>query len=419
MATPNAHAVVTASGFERWSHCTAAPQYEEQFPNGTSIYAEEGTLAHSVCELYGRERFTVMTTRKFNAELKKLQASELWQDEMVKTAETYVNYLAEKANTYDAMPHIAFEVRVDLSDYIPDGFGTCDCIMIGGDTLRITDYKHGKGVPVSSIGNGQMRLYALGALKYYAPIYGDQIKRVCTAIVQPRISDDVTEEYLTVEELKEWGANEAKPKAQLAYLGMGTFDPGEWCRFCKGKAQCRARAEYYAGFSQFIGADIEGRMSEADIIARERADGYGAELPPILSDADISELLVKAAGLSAWYADLQDYATQTILTGGEIPGYKLVEGRKVRQFRDADHAIEIMKSAGYDEALLFDRKPKTLAQLEKLTGKKEFSGLMEGEIVWSAGKPTLVPESDKREAFRPTGPNEFAGVPNAGSDHSD
>lgn len=406
MATPREHAVVTASGYERWSHCTAAPRYEEQFPNGTSVYAEEGTLAHAVCELMGRKKFTPMSTRKYNADLKKLQEKELWDDEMLKTAEFYVNHLAEKANTFPAMPHVAFEVRVDLTDYIPDGFGTCDCIMIGGDTLRITDYKHGKGVPVSSIGNGQMRLYALGALKRYAPVYGDQIKRVVTSIVQPRVTEDVVEEEITVEALIEWGLMDAKPKAQLAYTGMGNFEPGEWCRFCKGKAQCRARAELNAGFEQY-----------ANMIPQNATPKQGQN--PCLSDAEIADLLVRASGLCAWYADLESYATQTILTGGEIPGFKVVEGRKVRQFRDADHAIEIMQNAGYDEAMLYDRKQKTLAQIEKLTGKKEFAALMDGEIVWSVGKPTLVPESDKREAYTPTGPNEFAGVTDDGSSYSD
>lgn len=410
MATPRAHAVITASGYERWSHCTAAPRYEEQFPDGeTTVYAAEGTLAHEVCELYGRKKFTVMSTRKFNSDLKKLKENELWQDEMTKTAEVYVDFLTEKANEYKDIPHVSFEVRVDLSDYIPDGFGTCDCIMIGGDTLRITDYKHGKGVPVSSIENGQMRLYALGALKMFFPIYGDTIKRVCTAIVQPRITEDVTEEWLTVDELKAWG-EEIKPKAQAAYFGMGTFCAGEWCRFCKGKAECRARAEYYAGFSQFVGADIEGRMTEAYAIAREQADGYGADVPPILTDAEIGELLVKASGLAAWYADLQDYARDAILAGRTIPGWKVVEGKKIRAFTDADAALDKMRGAGYDDAMLFDRKPKTLAQLEKLTGKKQFTELMGDLITWPPGKPTLVSADDARADYSPTGPGEFAGV---------
>lgn len=414
MATPKAHAVVTASGFERWSHCTAAPRYEERFPDGeTTVYAAEGTLAHAVCELCGRKKFTVMSTRKFNSELKKLKANELWQDEMVKTAEVYVDFLTEKANEYGAAtPHVAFEVRVDLSDYIPEGFGTCDCIMIGGDTLRITDYKHGKGIPVSSIDNGQMRLYALGALKLFFPIYGDSIKRVCTAIVQPRITEDVTEEWLTVDELLKWGETEAKPKAQAAYFGTGTFCAGEWCRFCKGKAECRARAEYYAGFSQYANADIEGRMSEADYAAREQADGYGADVPPILSDAEIGALLAKAEGLAAWYADLQDYAREAILAGREVPSWKVVEGKRIRAFKDADAALDKMRSEGYDDAVLFDRKPKTLAQLEKLTGKKRFAEVMGDLITWPPGKPTLVTADDKRDPYSPTGPGEFAGITN-------
>lgn len=410
MATPREHAVVTASGFERWSHCTAAPRYEEQFPDGeTTVYAAEGTLAHAVCELYGRKKFAGLTTRKFNSELKKLKENELWQDEMLKTAEVYVNFLTEKAMEYAAAPNVFFETRVDLSDYIPDGFGTCDCIMIGGDTLRITDYKHGKGVPVSSVGNGQMRLYALGALKMFYPIYGDTIKYVSTAIVQPRITEDVTEEILPVHDLKAWG-EEIKPKAQAAYFGMGTFCAGDWCRFCKGKAECRARAEYYAGFSQYVGADIEGRMTEDDAIARERADGYGADVPPVLSDEEIGALLAQAEGLAAWYADLQDYAREAILAGRIIPGWKVVEGKKIRAFTDADAALEVMINAGYDEAMLYDRKPKTLAQLEKLTGKKQFAELLGGLITWPPGKPTLVSEDDKRDAYTPTGPGEFAGV---------
>ena len=178
MSTPKAHAVVSASSFERWSHCTAAPRYEEQFPSGTTEYAEEGTLAHSVCELFGKKKFKQISTRKFNSEIKKLQEHERWKDEMLKTAEFYANYLAEIANVYPSEPFVVFEKRVDLTDYIPEGFGSCDCIMIGGDTLRITDYKHGTGIPVSSVNNGQMRLYALGALKFFQLIYGDAIKKV-------------------------------------------------------------------------------------------------------------------------------------------------------------------------------------------------------------------------------------------------
>lgn len=160
MPSPNSHALLSASAAHRWLVCTAAPLFESQFPSSTSEYAEEGTLAHEFCELYVRKHFTVMSRRTFNTELKKLQANPRYNEEMLTTAQTYLDYLKEKAMNFGSAPYVTPEVRVDLSDYIPDGYGTCDCVMIGGDTLQIVDYKHGKGVPVSAENNPQMRLYA-------------------------------------------------------------------------------------------------------------------------------------------------------------------------------------------------------------------------------------------------------------------
>jgi hypothetical protein len=404
MPTPNIHALLSASSAHRWLACTAAPHFEENFPDGTSTYAEEGTLAHAICELYARKKFTIMTTRKFNAELKKLQAQPLYQEEMLRTAEAYVEYLTEKAMSYTATPHVAMEVRVDLTDYIPDGFGTCDCIMVGGDTLHITDYKHGKGVPVSAVENPQMRLYALGALRLYSAVYGDQIKKVSMGICQPRLSEDASEDALTVEELLAWGER-IKPIAKEAYDGPGTFCPGDHCRFCKGKAQCRARAAHFAGFSDYTGIEIAGRLDE-DTRTDRIADGT-----PILSNADVADLLVKAEGLAAWYKDLQDYAASALLAGDEIPGFKLVEGRSNRTFTDVDEAIQALLNAGYEEAMIYDRKPKTLTELEKMLGKKAFAELLSGYVTKPKGKPTLAPASDKREAYNP-GAAEFEGVSN-------
>lgn len=411
MATPRSHALISPSSYERWAHCTAAPRYEEQFPEGEATsYALEGTLAHSVCELFGKKKFTPMSTRKFNSELKKLKENPLWKDEMERTAQFYVDFLVEKANTFDAHPVIQFELKVDLTDYIPDGFGSCDNVMIGGDVLRITDYKHGTGIKVSSINNGQMRLYALGALKYFYPIYGDTIKRICTAIVQPRITEEITEEWISVEDLRAWGES-VKAKAQAAYMGLGTYEAGEWCKFCRGKAQCRARAEYYAGFSQFKDAEIEGRMTEADMLNREKADGFGVDVPPLLSDEEIGKLLYQAAELSDWYSDLQEYARDAILAGRTIPGWKVVAGKANRVLTDTDKALEIMRKEGFDDAVLYKREPLTLAQLEKLTGKTRFAEIMGKLIVHPKGKPTLVVESDERASYTPdAGPGEFAGV---------
>lgn len=409
MPTPTEHALLSASSAHRWLACTAAPRFEEQFPNGTSDYAEEGSLAHSICELYARKHFTVMTNRKFNSELKKLQAKPHYSDEMLKTAEKYVDYLREKAMSYPTTPYVTFEVKVDFSDYVPEGFGTCDCVMIGGDTLHITDYKHGKGVEVSAEENPQMRLYALGALKMFAPVFGDSIKKVSMGICQPRITDDESEDGMTVEELREWGEG-IKPRAKEAYDGPGTFCPGEHCRFCKGKAQCRARADQNIAFEDFKDFAIEGKAApELQALSPETRAVIG--LPPMLSDAEIGELLVRAEGLVQWYKDLCEYATQNILNGKEIPGWKVVAGKSNRAFKDVEAAFSKVIEAGYDEALLYERKPITLTGVESLLGKAKFETLLKDCVTKPLGKPTLVPLSDKREPYS-TAAADFAGVKN-------
>lgn len=409
MPTPNAHALLSASSAHRWLKCTASPRYEENFPSGTSEYAEEGTLAHSICELFGRKRFAALSTRKFNSELKKLQAHPLFSEEMLRTAEAYVEYLAEKAMSYTRMPHVSFEVKVDLSDYIPEGFGTCDCAMIGDDTLHITDYKHGKGVAVDAKGNPQMRLYALGVLKLYAPIYGGAIKKVSMGICQPRLSDYPSEDLITVEELLAWGES-IKPIAQEAFSGPGTFCPGEHCRFCRGRAQCRARADQNSAFADFKDCVPVGKLppEQTNLPVEARAV---LGLPPVLTDAEIGELLVKAESLVQWYKDLQEYATESLLAGKSIPGWKVVAGKSNRAFKDTDAAFKAVVDMGYEEEMLYTRKPKTLTEIEALLGKKKFAEAMADHITKPQGKPTLAPISDKREPYN-TAIADFAGVTN-------
>lgn len=401
MGTPTQHAELSASSSSRWLNCTAAPRFEDNFPDETSEYAEEGTLAHQFSEIAAQYNFNLITKRKKNSQIKKLQKEPLYKDEMLTTSEFYAQYLFDKSLTFAQKPYVALEVRVDFSDYVPEGFGTCDCIMIGGDTLHITDYKHGKGVPVSAEGNSQMRLYALGALKKYSPIFGDSIKKVSMAIVQPRITEDVSEETLTVEQLIEWG-NWVRPIAEKAYYGMGEFHSGSWCRFCKGKAVCKARAENYTALEDFKDFDIEGKLSEADVLAREDAICLGAEVPGVLSDAEIGDLLIRGAELVQWYGDLKSYALGAILDGKEIPGWKAVEGKSERAFTDENAAIQKLKDSGYEEEKLY--KPKealSLSNLEKLVGKKKFAELVGEFITKPHGKPTLASENDKRAAYSP------------------
>lgn len=397
MASPNTHALLSPSSAHRWLVCTAAPRFEEQFPSpGDTQYTAEGTHAHEVCELFARHAFEgKMTKRQFNAALKKLQADERYSPEMLDTAEAYANYLTEKANEYPDRPNVFFEQRVDLSDWIPGGFGKCDSIMIGGDTLHITDYKHGVGVPVDAKENSQMRLYALGALKMFNAVYGASIKRVSMGICQPRLYDTAKEDCLTVQELLDWGET-VKVKAQQAYDGQGEFCPGEeTCKFCRAKYQCPARAEQNTALEDF-----------ADCVTPDKANGVTDPqarvvlgMPRILTDAEIGDLLRRGEGLVTWYNDLKEYALQALLNGGSIPGWKAVEGRSNRAIDDVDKLIEEMQEAGYDRAVLYETKPLTLTAYEKLVGKTKFSQMFGSRVVKPKGKPTLAGADDPRDPY--------------------
>ena len=390
---PDKHAILSPSAAHRWLHCTPAPRVEAEFPETTSEYAEEGRLAHSVCELAAKKKFTVMNNRTYNSRLKKLKADPKWDDEMLSTAATYVEHLTEHAMRFEHAPYVALEVQVDITDYAPEAFGTCDCVMIGGDELIITDYKHGKGVPVSAQDNPQMLLYALGALKLYRPIYGDMIRHVSTYIDQPRLGS-YDGASMTVEELLAWGES-IKPKAAAAFMGTGEFAPGEWCRFCRAKAKCRARANQNTALEDFKDCIPLGRS----IPMQAEYDATGFKPSNCLTDEEIGALLVRAEGLVAWYNDLKEYALAACLNGKTIPGWKAVEGRSTRAWTDQDAALEALMAGGVEEAIIYDRVPKTLAQLEKVIGKQRFGELVGGMITKSPGKPALAAESDKRPAY--------------------
>lgn len=394
MPTPEQHALLSASSAGRWLVCTAAPRFEEQFPESTSEYAEEGRLAHSFCELKLLKKFTVSIKPKtFTTRINKLKKDALYNPEMEKTSDIYIEHLTERAMQFDTTPYVTAEVRVDFSEYVPEGFGTCDCVMIGGDTIIITDYKHGKGVAVSAENNSQMKLYALGALKKYRAIYGDTIKKVVLVIEQPRISEEPSIWETTVDDLTSWGES-IKPIAEKAFRGLGEFVPGEHCRFCRGKAQCKARANVYTALEEFKGCVPEEKALPGD---------------SILTDAEIGDLLIRGAELVSWYKDLEEYALNATLNGKEIPGWKAVAGRANRALTDVDATFKAIVAAGYDEALLYERKPLTLSALETLIGKKDFAEKFGQFITKPLGKPTLVPMSDKREPYNAAAAD-FAGV---------
>ncbi|MEG0778491.1 MAG: DUF2800 domain-containing protein [Oscillospiraceae bacterium] len=383
------HAVLSASAAERWLHCTAAPLIEAGMPDAGSSYAAEGTLAHSVAELKARKKFTIMGVRAYNAALKKLKADELWQAEMDVHTDTYLSRLTERAMCYAELPHVALEVRVDYSEYAENGFGTADCVMLGGDTLSVIDFKYGQSPNgrVSAENNSQMMLYALGALNNYKMFYGDTIKHVHLEIIQPRL-DNISEWELSREELENWGNDTVKPAAAEAMSGEGKFCEGSWCHFCRAKAKCRLRAETNTALEDFKFA-----------------------VSPTLSNTEIGEILIRAQRLKAWVSDLEDYALAACLKGEVVPGWKLVEGRSLRQFNDTETALSAIISAGTPKEMLYDYKPKTLAQIEKLMGVKPFCEVAGEYVIKPPGKPTLVPETDRREAYSGAAAD-FAGITN-------
>lgn len=398
------HALLSASSASRWLMCTASPRFEAQFPETTSEYAEEGRLAHSLCELKVLKKFTTsIKPSAYKTRLNKLKKEPLYTEEMDRTSDLYIEHLTEKAMGYNSPPLVNAEVKVDFSEYVPDGFGTCDCIMIGGDMLDITDYKHGKGVPVSAEGNPQMRLYALGALKKYEPFYGGMIQRVRMTIDQPRIQSELSSETITVDELKAWGET-IKPIAQMAFSGFGEFKPGDHCRFCRGKAQCRARADANTALEDFKDCLLPTTKN-----VEQAQQNAGANAPAMLTHDEIGELLVRGQNLVQWYKDLEEYALNALLNGEEIAGWKVVAGRSNRTFSDQEAALAAVIAAGYDESLVYERKPKTLTGLEELMGKKDFAEKIGQYVVKPLGKPTLAPMSDKREPYS-TAAADFSGA---------
>jgi len=374
MGNNREHALLSASGSHRWLTCTPSARLEDSLPEKESDYANEGRLAHEIAELKLRKAFTdPMGPRTFNNRIKKFKENPLFQDEMLKHTDTYLDYLSKIVHSYNTLPYVAVEKRVDYSTYAPEGFGTGDCIIIGGNTLRVNDLKYGKGVPVSAWDNPQMKLYALGALSEYSILYA--IEKVVLAIIQPRL-DSISEFELSVDELLAWGES-IKTTAHKAFTGVGEFVPGEHCMFCRAKALCRARSDFHTSLEDF----------------KEMK-------PPLISNEEVGQILGRAQNLAAWVKNLEEYALAECLKGNEIPGWKAVHGRGNRQFTNVDAAFGVLKANGVDEAMLYERKPLTLAATEELLGKGRFNALLNEYVNKPPGKPTLVLESDAREPLK-------------------
>lgn len=380
------HALLSASSSHRWLHCPPSAALAAQYPDQDTKYTRAGTLAHSIAELKARKYFIEpMGARTYNARLKKLKADPDYDAGMEAATDAYLEHLQKLAMGFSAPPFVALETRVDYSHLAPGGFGTADCIMIGEGTMHVVDYKNGAGVPVSAEHNPQMQLYALGALRVYRVIYGDTIRKIGLHVVQPN-AGGVKSWETTRADLEAWGEDTVRPAAALAAEGRGDFCPGEWCdsAFCPARATCTARAR---------------QMLELEPVMESAAAPVGADDKPLLTDEQVGVVLARALHLQQWVESLKGYAEKTLLSGGRIAGFKLVEGRGSREWTDLDAAFAALGSRGVEEALLWERKPISVAGLEKTLGKKEFADKAGDLVTKKPGKPALVPESDKRPAY--------------------
>lgn len=389
MAEEKAHAILSASSSHKWLVCTPSARLEEKFPDKISDYMAEGTLAHEIAEFKVRSYFLEPISKStYTRRLNKLKKAEHFDNEMLAHTDTYLEYIKSEAMKTSTRPFIVVEQKVDFSKYVPEGFGTADCVLISGDTLHIIDFKYGKGVKVEAEDNPQMKLYALGVLEQYGMLY--PIQKIKMTIIQPRI-DNISGTEITLEELLDWGEHTVKPQAQKAFMGLGEFAQGEHCKFCKAKGACEFRAKE--------------NMKVVEGIKNIKAEA--TETGKILSNEEISECLIQTEGIEQWIKDLRNYALEQILKGENVPGWKAVEGKSNRKIVDIDKAFEILEAVGFNQAVLYERKPITLTQLEKVVGKKKLTETIGDYIEKPKGAPTLAKESDKRANYRVSAAEEF------------
>jgi hypothetical protein len=369
------HAILSASSSHRWLRCLPSARLELEFENTSGQAAKEGTAAHELSEHKLKNALRISSKRP---------TSEYDCDEMEKCTDDYVSFIIEQvelARKSCTDPIVLIEKRLDFSCYVPEGFGTGDCVIISDDKLHIIDFKYGRGVLVDAQDNPQMKLYALGALEIYDSLY--DIKEVSMTIFQPR-RENVSTWTVPVDELKEWAEKELKPKAKKAYEGEGEFIPGPWCTFCRASIRCRARAEEKLKLAQ-----LEFKM------------------PPLLTDNEIEEILSIIPDLTKWAGEINAYATDAAINHGKKwSGFKVVEGRSVRKYKDENAIAKKAEASGYKD--IYRKSLIPLTQMQKLMGKAKFEDILGSLIYKAPGKPTLVPVSDKRQAIKVTNAkNEF------------
>ncbi len=366
------HALLSPSSAHRWMVCPKSVLLTAGMPDRTSPEAQEGTRAHEFADAalstYIRSGIAISDEPQTDDDRR-----------ILAEVDPYISYAIrdfEELKDRHADAVMFVETKVDFSEWVPDGHGTADLIMIADHELYVRDLKFGKGVEVAAVNNPQIRCYALGALNAFGDLYED-IDTVICQIHQPRLGHFTTE-TLSAEALLAWAEKSLKPAAVLALSGEGEYVPGEHCRFCKAAATCRARADYYL--------DLQ-RLKDTD--------------PDLLTHEEISEVLEKAETLNSWVKAIKDKVTNDIINGTAVyPGWKVVEGRSLRQWSNDLVVAERLKDKGYDDAVIYNRKLLGITEMQRLVGgKKAMEGLLGDLIIKPQGKPTLVTADDAREAY--------------------
>lgn len=378
------HSLLSPSNAHQWMACTPSALLGRQFPDKAGTSAAEGTLAHELAELKVRNYFYSVDfgKRKLTAAIKKLREDENWNEEMMGYTDEYLDYVKSVGMKFRSSPTVKLESYLSLDAYIPhlsdedEAGGTADCILIGEGVLHVIDFKYGKSPDgrVKAEWNPQMLLYALGAYEMYRILYA--FKTVRLSIVQPRLPDGISEWECTLDEMLQFGEY-VKERAALAIKGGGEFAPApKTCRYCRARGRCKARAEKNVELAFLVGTD-----------------------PKLLTNEELGRYLLKGGDVAKWLSDAQDVALADCLAGKEVPGWKAVEGRGSRDWTDMDKAFSTLTSNGISDTILWERKPLSPAQVEKVVGKKDFQELVGGLVVKSPGKPALVEETDKRPAI--------------------
>lgn len=376
---PANHSPLGPSGAARWINCPGSVLLTEDMPDQPSPYAAAGTVAHTLAETKVRNYFIDHWNKpSYDARLEAIRRMDGYDKSMEDATEEYLEFLKIRAMSYDSEPAVFVETRIDLQSIIPDGFGTADCIMLGGNRMDIVDYKNGSGVAVEAEHNPQLMLYAYGALQAFRPIVGDTVEAVHLSIVQPHAGGIKEWEVLT-SYLHSWAQQVVVPAVKEALSPGGRFAAGDWCRFCKARATCMERAK---------------AMFDIEPLVRNE--------PNTLSPQSIGDILARGRHVADWLNDLEAFALKSSLEGVAIPGWKAVEGRGSRVWsNNTDSVFAVLEERGVNEEMLYERKPVSVAGLEKTLGKSAFKELAGDLWQKTPGKPTLVPESDKRPPFDP------------------